>query len=178
MQKLLGAIDADGSGEISLEEFVTGVGMMKRAVLEATALARAFEEIKYATASDVRLVETEKTTTANLAGLGRQVPVVFESEEKEERGEAAARFGEIELEAVVQPTAQFGEHELEAADLERAFGVTLEEAEEMIFLATRSLTDPGGRAARASGSFDERPASAATPTIDSMGFKRLVNMWS
>ena len=36
MHELLGAIDADQDGDISLAEFVTGVGMMKRAVLQAT----------------------------------------------------------------------------------------------------------------------------------------------
>ena len=149
MQELLGAIDADGDGDISLAEFVTGVGMMKRAVLQATALAHAFEEIKRVAAGDARR-----------GRVRRAASVMFESECAFGPSDAdcAAEDDEEELAA-----AAFGETELEASDLERIFGVEREEAEEMIFLA--DITDRGP-ASRVSGSFDKSPRGGKGCSFD------------
>ena len=45
MNDILGVIDSDGDGEISMEEFLTGVGMMKRTMLQAAELNTLFDGI-------------------------------------------------------------------------------------------------------------------------------------
>jgi len=165
---VLGSVDADGDGEVDFDEFMAGVGMMKKLLAQSHDLDNAFLEYKgRATILRRSLVITESASRGTNKGRRRatltkrlsslftaKATAVSHQEESDEVGR-----GNTQQDISDNDGNDVRKLELEVPDLVAFLKITPEEAEEMIFLADEDDGDDAG-------------------TIDRAEFQQLLKTWA
>jgi len=151
--QVLGVVDADGDGEVDFDEFLAGIGMMKRILLESRELDRVFSEYKNRASLARRSLHHSRAaqSSTKLNGTLRKSLLKSMSQFITFSKDSPKLDASIKFEEGV---------DLDAADLEAFLGVSPSEAEEMIFLADQDE--------------DEEVAG----TIDRAEFQALIKNWS
>ena len=108
--------DSDGDGTITVEEFITALGMLKRNVLEVMQLEQSFTRMRAH-----RLAQADGGI-AGAGGTARPPPPRHQ----------LTHGGKTTVQLVAAP---LNEHAVYASDLVHCLGITGAEAEEMIFIA-------------------------------------------
>jgi len=76
VNQVLGVVDADGDGEVDFEEFLAGVGMMKRLLLQSKELDRAFSYYKHHASVARRNMQEEQLQLAQCSNKQAKRPVL------------------------------------------------------------------------------------------------------
>jgi len=165
-QDVMGVIDADGDGDVDFNEFLTGIGMMKKFYLLSYQLDAAFRGYKM---ESIKMQRSDQATpTARMdrnlglrSSLRGSLTKLFIPQDIEDSSEIGG----------VEPGNDFSLDrgiELGAGDLERFLTIPRKEAEEMVFLADQDEVEEA----------TENQEDGSHRTIDRDEFQQLIRSWS
>lgn len=188
-QDVMGVIDADGDGDVDFEEFLTGIGMMKKLCILSTKLDSAFQDYKEQSTANKR--SCRRQNFAATKSKLHSMPSIFKSSIMMDKRTAHSERGcsmrnltfkassTRQLAVSQEDIDEFSQTdtgiELDASDLEAFLNIPRKMAEEMIFLADQDEVE----AVQNDQGCNESIASVkCARTIDRDEFQQLLRNWS
>lgn len=165
---------ADGDGDVDFNEFLTGIGMMKQFCILSHQLEGAFvhykssaQERRRATIDiDDSLPQIQRGVSGMFASMASQMKLIIPQDHDSPNVKPKVFHSTNQG----QLPGEEKEVELDASDLEAFLGISLECAEEMVFLADQDEVE-----AVQQGPSDEVKAAR---TINKDEFQQLIRSWS
>mmetsp|Transcript_15923 Transcript_15923/g.28658 ORF Transcript_15923/g.28658 Transcript_15923/m.28658 type:complete len:1321 (-) Transcript_15923:113-4075(-) len=172
-QDVMGVIDADGDGDVDFQEFLTGIGMMKKMCILSTKLDDAFRDYKEQSLAKRR--STFALSNAQPEEIKRsKTPGMFTTSFATAVSSKSQRRLFVPQDNLDDSTQSENNMELDAMDLENFLNVSHDMAEEMVFLADQDEVE-----AHENEDADGSDASiVADRTIDRDEFQQLIRSWS
>ncbi|KAL7552508.1 hypothetical protein ACHAWF_015774 [Thalassiosira exigua] len=160
-QDCVGVIDADGDGDVDFDEFLTGIGMMKKFRLLSKKLDHAFKDYKNQSLACRQTARAHGESPQDTGGFNRPKRSLM-------IGMSTKKLTVLDDESVETEGV-----ELNASDLEHFLSIPRECAEEMVFLADQDDVEV---IVVQEGEGDEEVK--ADRTIDREEFQQLIRAWS
>ncbi len=137
MGDVIGVIDADGDGDVDFDEFLTGIGMMKKMYLLSKQLDTAFSSYKHQSKAAKESKRRASEAESKASALGpRQLFASGMARASKANVMKFAQKSQSSRLLNVEPDDEEEEGvELDASDLMAFLNISRGEAEEMVFLA-------------------------------------------
>jgi len=155
-QDVMGVIDADGDGDVDFQEFLTGIGMMKKMCILSTKLDAAFRDYKR---QSLVIRRTMMFTTSFAQAVASN---------------ECQRDSFVPQDDLDDSTLPENNMKLDASDLENFLNVSRDMAEEMVFLADQDEVEAHEN--KDAGGSDA--SIVADRAIDRDEFQQLIRGWS